>query len=149
MIKLQFYADDDAKQREIKLDHFHEVFNQMLAKGDVEIVVNNKRTLRQNNALHKYFELLSVELNNQGLDFTHVFKNPVAIMITPEIVKECIWKPIQKAMFKTKSTTKLSKQEQIDKIYDVINKKLSEEFGIYVEFPSEESYKKRSENGNI
>lgn len=83
MIKFQFYSDDDAKQREKKLDHFHKVFNQMLEKGDVEIVVNNKRTLRQNNALHKYFELLSTELNNQGLDFTQVFKNPVAIIITP------------------------------------------------------------------
>jgi hypothetical protein len=136
MLKFQFYKTDDAKQKETKLDYFHEVFNQMLEKGDVEIVVNNKRSFKQNSALHLYFQLLSTELNNRGLDFTQVFKNPLAIMITPEIVKECMWKPIQKAMFKTKSTTKLSKQEQIDKIYDVINKKLSEDFGVYVPFPS-------------
>jgi hypothetical protein len=136
--KFNFYKDDENKQREIKLDYFHEVFNKMLEKGDVEVILNNKRTLLQNNALHKYFQLLSEELNNQGLDFTKIFKNPVAIMITPEIVKECIWKPIQKAMFKTKSTTKLSKQDQIDKIYDVINKKFSEDFEIFVEFPRKE-----------
>lgn len=104
--------------------------------NDIEIIINKKRTLKQNNSLHKYFELVSDALNEKGLDFTQIFKNPVAIMITPEIVKECMWKPIQKSMFKKESTTKLNKKEEIDKIYDVMNKFLSEKFGIYIEFPN-------------
>jgi len=137
MIKFQFYKTDTEKQRNVKLDYFHEVFTKMLEKGDVEITINNKRTSQQNKALHQYFKLLSEEFNNAGLDFKQIFDNPVDIIITPLIVKECLWKPIQTAMFGIKSTTKLSKQEQIDKIYDVINKKVSE-FGIYVPFPNKE-----------
>jgi len=137
MIKFQFYKTDTEKQRNIKLDYFYEMFNKMLEKGDLEITLNNKRSLKQNNSLHLYYELLAKEFNNAGLDFKQIFDNPVDIIITPLIVKECLWKPIQTAMFGTKSTTKLSKQEQIDKIYDVINKKVSE-FGIYVPFPNKE-----------
>jgi hypothetical protein len=106
--------------------------------NDIEIIINKKRTLKQNNSLHKYFELVSDALNEKGLDFTQIFKNTVAIMITPAIVKECMWKPIQKSMFKKESTTKLNKKEEIDKIYDVMNKFLSEKFEIYIEFPNKE-----------
>lgn len=97
--------------------------------------------MKQNNSLHKYFELVSEALNNQGLDFTKIFTNPVAIMITPELVKECMWRPIQKSMFKKLSTTTLEKQQEIDKIYDVMNKFLGEKFGVYVEFPNKEKLK--------
>lgn len=109
--------------------------------NDIEIIINKKRTLKQNNSLHKYFELVSEALNNQGLDFTKIFTNPVAIMITPELVKECMWRPIQKSMFKKLSTTTLEKQQEIDKIYDVMNKFLGEKFGVYVEFPNKEKLK--------
>ena len=88
--------------------------------------------------MHKYFELLSEAFNEKGLDFTKIFKNPVAIVITQTIIKECMWKPLQKIMFGKTNTTKLAKQSEIDKIYDVLNKKLSEEFCIYVPFPNKE-----------
>lgn len=138
MIKIQFYKNDLPKQRNIKENELHEQIYKASEKGDFEITINNKRSLAQNNALHLYYSLLSDEFNNQGLDFEKIFKNPVAIIITPEIIKECMWKPLQKAMFGTKSTTKLSKQKQIDMIYDVLNKKLSESFGIHIPFPNKE-----------
>lgn len=134
-MKIIFYKKDTENQRNKKLNYFHEIFNKNLINNDFEIIINNKRTLKQNSSLHLYFEMVSKELNEAGLDFQKIFKNPTAIIITPLIVKECMWRPIQKAMFNTKSTTKLSKTKQIEMIYDVLNKKLSE-FGIYVQFPN-------------
>ena len=56
----------------------------------------------------------------------------------PFVIKEFMWKKIQKTMFGKDSTTKLKKTEEIEKIYDVINKLLSEKFGIYIPFPNKE-----------
>lgn len=64
---------------------------------------------------------------------------PTELIITPVIVKECVWRPIQKAMFGIESTKELSKNKQIDMIADVINKHFGEKFGIYVPFPNKEN----------
>ena len=100
-----------------------------------------KRTTQQNRALHKFFTLLAVELNEAGLDQRKVLKPGVSIPWSGESIKEQVWKPIQKALYEKKSTTELLKKEEIDKIYDVINKHLSESFpGIEVpDFPSIET----------
>jgi len=58
-------------------------------------------------------------------------------MATEENIKEMIWKPIQHSLFGKKSTTELLRSEEIDKIYDVINKHLAENFLIEIPpFPS-------------
>lgn len=115
-----------------------DTINTDLAKnGDIEITINYKRTSQQNKALHKYFSMVADALNEQGIEFTKVFKT-ADLMITPVIVKECMWKPLQQALFGKESTTELSKQQEIDKVYDVINRKLSESYGIYVPFPNKE-----------
>ena len=49
------------------------------------------------------------------------------------IVKERIWRPIQLALFDKQSTTKLVNKE-INEIYDIVNKHISEKFGIYIPF---------------
>lgn len=102
---------------------------------------NDKRTTQQNRALHKFFTLLAEELNNAGLDQRKVLKPGVAIPWSGESIKSQIWKPIQQALYEKKSTTELLKKEEIDKIYNVINKHLSESFpGIEIpDFPSIES----------
>lgn len=108
---------------------------------DVEVrisVAKKKRTLRQNSALHKYFTLLAEELNLAGLDMRKLLKEEIDISWTPESVKEYLWRPIQKVMYTKESTTKLETNE-ITKIYDVLNRHLSEKHGIGVMFPSEES----------
>jgi len=102
--------------------------------SDMEITINTKRTLQENSALHKYYDLLSEEFNNVGLDFQTFFTKPDNLIITPVVIKEFIWRPVQKAMFGKKSTKELTKTGEINKIYDVINKKLSN-WGIYVPFP--------------
>ena len=55
-------------------------------------------------------------------------------------VKEYIWRPIQIAITGKKSTTMLSKKDDIDSIYNNIAKSFAEDFGVDVgEFPNWES----------
>ena len=93
------------------------------------------RSNQQNSALHLYFNLLAEELNQHGLDMKHFLK--VDISWSGLMVKELLWKPLQKVYLGEKSTTKL-KTEDIDKIYDILNKVISERSNgnIQVAFPS-------------
>jgi len=97
------------------------------------------RTLTQNKALHKWFELISDELNDQGETFHYfgVSGKEFEMRFTPEIVKDFIIKPIIKTMFKHDSTTKLD-TKQINEVIDVINKFMSSK-GVYLPFPSIQS----------
>lgn len=96
-----------------------------------------QRTEQQNKALHKFFELLSQELNDAGLDQRTVLKPSVDIPWSPESVKEQLWKPIQKAMYEKESTTQLETSE-VSKVYETLIRHLSEKFDIFVVFPSNE-----------
>ncbi len=96
-----------------------------------------KRTTKQNKSLHLYFRLLAEALNEAGLDMKKVLKPTIDISWNERSVKEYIWRPIQNAQVIKKSTTELNTDE-INKIWEVINRHLSEKFGIYVPFPSEE-----------
>lgn len=96
------------------------------------------RTGQQNRALHVFFTLLAYELNEAGLSVQLVLKQKMELNWTPSMVKEMLWRPAQKAILKKKSTTQLRKQEDIDLIYDHLNRHLSEKFGISVPFPTHE-----------
>jgi hypothetical protein len=99
-----------------------------------------QRTIQQNKALHKFFELLSDECNDQGITIQKLLQNEIDTMVTPILVKEAIWRPIQKVMFGKDSTTELTTKE-IDQIFDVLNKHLGE-WGIHIDFPSFENLMK-------
>jgi hypothetical protein len=96
----------------------------------------NLRTSKQNAALHLFYTIIANELNESGATYYYkgvtgkIFEMPYTTMI----VKEFIWKPIQREMFKIKSTTKLDTQK-INAITDVISKAFSEH-GLVLEFPS-------------
>jgi len=96
-----------------------------------------KRTLKQNNSLHKFFEILSTELNTKGLDARIVLKPTYSIWWTPEMIKRDLWKPMQKAMFNKESTTELSTAE-VSKVYEQIAHVIGEKFGVEIDFPSEQ-----------
>lgn len=102
-----------------------------------EVELHTKqRTSQQNKALHKFFTLLSNELNTKGLDVRKVAKEGFHIWWTPEMVKEIIWRPFQKVKYGTDSTTFLTKHEQIDAIHEDIMRNLGEKFGVdYIDFP--------------
>lgn len=98
-----------------------------------------QRTSQQNRALHKFYTLLSNELNTKGLDVRKVVKEGYDIWWTPEMVKEIIWRPFQKVKYGTDSTTFLTKHEQIDAIHEDIMRNLGEKFGVdYIDFPVDE-----------
>lgn len=97
-----------------------------------------KRTLTQNSAIHKLYEMIASELNESGLDMRKTLKPEVEIMWTKESVKEYLWRPIQKIMFQKKSTKDLTGKE-IDLIFEVISKHLAEKHGLEIIFPSIDS----------
>lgn len=99
----------------------------------VDIKNMDIRTLTQNKALHKYFELLATELNSAGYSVAKTLK--ASVVWTPLSVKELLWKPIQNAVLAKISTTELEKKE-IDTVYDVLNALTAEKFGISILFPS-------------
>lgn len=101
--------------------------------------LNDKRTVQQNNALHLWFQQLADALNEKGITAQQIFSRPVENFWTPEIVKE-IWRKVQKAMFGKRSTTQLFKTGEIDKVYDVLNKLISERTNGEVVVPPFPSY---------
>ena len=93
-----------------------------------------QRTSLQNKSLYKYLELLAEALNDSGLDMKKVLKPEIDIPWTKENTKLYLWKPIQKAMKDTDSTTELSTKE-IDEIYSVLDRHTSEKLGVHVDWP--------------
>ena len=94
------------------------------------------RTYQQNRALHKYYDWVATALSDAGLDIKHVIKADVPW--TMDSVKNLMWRPIQKALLGKESTTSLKKNE-IDTVYEVMNRLLGEKYGIHVDFPSEDA----------
>ena len=94
----------------------------------------SQRTNLQNNALHLYFKLLSDELINASVDLRELVREDVDIIPTPEALK-LLWKQLQKAMLNKESTTQLTKGE-VDKVFEVFAKLISERAKVYIPFPS-------------
>lgn len=120
------YADDD----KAKLDKMEESAAYIVDIKNIDI-----RTIQQNKALHKYFSLLAEALNNGGYTVATTIK--ASVVWTPLSVKELIWRPLQEAVLKKKSTTELEKAE-IDKVYDNVNFYTAEKLGISIPFPTKE-----------
>ena len=97
-----------------------------------------QRTIQQNKAMYMYFRLLAKALADAGLDAKKTLKPGIDIPWTPEMVKDLLWEPIQKAMTGKESTTELDTVEP-SQIHAVLDLHMGEKFGIHVPFPSEEN----------
>lgn len=95
------------------------------------------RSLSQNSAIHLYLEHLAHELNAGGFDMKKVLKQEVDIEWSKEMTKRYLWHPVQEALFGTTSTADLDKH-QVGKVYEHINRLISEKCGVFVPFPSQE-----------
>ena len=95
-----------------------------------------KRTIPQNKSLHKLFDDISRECNNQGIDQKTLLEDLTGYEapVTPEFIKE-VWKSIMWTMYRTTSTTQLE-SHQYSEVYDVFNKFLAEQYGIHCPLPS-------------
>ena len=96
--------------------------------------MSDQRTLPQNSAFHLYFTQLAEELNDAGLHMRKVLKEEFEISWTAENVKNCLWRPIQQALLQKDSTTELTTDE-VNKVYELLNRNLAEKFGIVLQFP--------------
>lgn len=97
----------------------------------------NKRTPTQNRCIHKLCTGLSESLNDGGFDLLTFFKDGYTVPFTPELVKDNMWRTIQKAMTGKHSTTDLT-TEECSKVYEVLNLNMAGK-GIYVPWPSRET----------
>ena len=106
--------------------------------------LEKRRSSQQNRALHLYFTLLADELNSAGFDMKKVFKKEFDIPWDAYNIKEHLWRGIQKAFTGKISNKKLSTQE-LDKIYDILNKTIGERTGVFVPFPNMEELMRNKE----
>jgi urate oxidase len=93
------------------------------------------RTLTQNSSIHKYCAQLAEAFNDAGLDMNKVLSEGTSIPWSEEKVKSDIWKVVQLAAIGKESTTKLETNE-VSKVYDIVNRHISQTFGIFIPFPS-------------
>lgn len=127
-------------QNEIEINKAKERFTSFIQRGKTIDLIEKKntRTTRQNSALHLLFTIISSQLNEMGVEFQYFgLKGQVlSVRHTPNLVKEHVWKPIQRVLFDIESTTKIN-TEQINEVVDVLAKYFAEK-GIVIQFPSKE-----------
>ena len=133
MSSYNFRNDEDVRKARAYLE-------KLINAGDnCKMEKTNTRTSRQNNALHLFYSFIANELNESGATYKYVgitgkeFETPY----TTDIIKDFIWRPIQVAMFKIKSTKKLD-TDKMNQIIDVIIKAFAVK-GVVLVFPSIET----------
>ena len=98
---------------------------------------NRVRTITQNSALHLLFTHISKALISLSIDYhyTDLFSGEIVyIPYNDYLVKEFIWKPIQKTMFGITSTKELD-TPKINAVLEVLQKFFADR-GIQINFPS-------------
>ncbi len=139
-----FYAKPDKQCVRLEFDNSKQLSDYLKTVEGKSLIVKIERETgvrsgTQNNAIHKYFEMLSAEFNAAGIDVQLFLKQTVDIDFTPALVKELLWRPVQKALTQKESTTQLDKASDISEVYDHITRHLGEKFEIFVPFPSEQN----------
>ena len=118
-------------------DCYYEMWRWWSEKKYLQITANDsrRRTNPQNRALHKYCQLLADELNAAGHHMrVTVHVKEAEIDWSMQLVKDVIWREIQKAVVKKESTAELTTVE-IQQVYETVNRFTSDRFGIGIEWP--------------
>ena len=103
---------------------------------DIDIKIKGKaRTNKQNAALHKYFTMLADALNSAGYDMKKTLKPDVDIPWNSDLVKEFMWRPIQKVVIGESSTAK-AKAKDYPEIYEVLNRHTAQKLGVSIPWPT-------------
>tara|TARA_R110000850_G_scaffold269167_3_gene401040 strand:- start:5192 stop:5596 length:405 start_codon:yes stop_codon:yes gene_type:complete len=103
----------------------------------VDMKTGKQRSLTQNAALHLYCTHVSDMLNDGGKDFRAMIKQGVDVPWTPELVKDYMWRPIQKLVTGHDSSVK-PERHQYGEIYDVLNRHLSDKHDLFIPWPSKD-----------
>ncbi len=96
-------------------------------------LVQPTRTNQQNKGIHAFCNEVAKQMEARGLDMKTVLKEGVPISPTKELIKEYMWKPIQKALTGKESTTAINKK-QVNEVYEYLSKLLAEKYDINVRF---------------
>ena len=91
-------------------------------------------------ALHLYLQQVSNEANNRGLTMRAIMKEVKHLEAKPTLIglKENIVKPYIDEQYNLSSTEKMD-SDQVDEVYDALNKFFGIVFDIYFPFPSQEA----------
>lgn len=104
---------------------------------EFSIKAGAKRTNKQNAAMHKYFDMLANAFNDAGLDMKQTLSADIDIPWTALMIKELIWKPVQKSTINETSTTKANRTDYT-LIYESINRYTASTWGISIPWPTKE-----------
>lgn len=104
----------------------------------VTVKTGKQRSLSQNAALQLYCNHIAQALNDGGFDFRQSLRQDIDVPWSGTMAKDYLWRPVQKIVTGHDSTTK-PERHQYGEIYEILNRHLSDRFGIYVPFPSKES----------
>lgn len=128
----------------VNSDHTEEVFIAHARKlyqqhkyVEFSIKAGAKRTNPQNAALHVYLDQLAKQLNDAGLDMQQTLSEALDIPWNSLLVKELIWKKVQKAIIDEDSTTKANRTDYT-LIYETINRHTASTWGISIPWPTKE-----------
>lgn len=102
-------------------------------------IYKHTRSTLQNDSLHLYCELIARALNDAGYSYKKrsIFNDEIVeIPFNMQMIKDGLWREIQKTLFNIESTTKITSRE-INQIIDVITNWLAEK-GIRVDFPNKD-----------
>ena len=100
----------------------------------------SQRTDQQRKAIEVYCRELAEALNDSGYEMKAVLAvKHVDVPWTQERVKDVLWKPLQEIVTEDhkKSTTQLDISE-VDRVYSILDRHISSNFGVHVEFPSKD-----------
>jgi len=122
--------------------------NQDWSKNNPKSHIPKPRTNQQNASLWLFFQHLSDQLNEQGLEVKEMIT--MDIWWTKERVHDLLWIPFQKAKYGTTSTKDLNKIGQIDEIHTDLMRNLGEKKGVeWIDFPHDPEWTKlKVEKGN-
>lgn len=98
-----------------------------------------RRTLTQNAAMHKYFELLAGEMNDAGVTIKTLvaeFKEGFEVPVTEEFLKT-VFRLIGQQMYGVDSTAKLD-TKQVQEVYLTFDQGMAKKTGVTVAWPSRE-----------
>lgn len=134
-----------SKSGELVFDNKKEIRDYLFSAENKSLIVRihrdtGIRTTDQNRAMHKYFSLLATALNDAGLTVQHVLTKKVELDWTQNMIKEILWRDVQKRLFGKTSTKDLDKVSEITLVYDTLNRHLSEKFQLEsIPFPCDEN----------
>lgn len=95
-----------------------------------------QRTILQNRSLHKYFKLMSDEMNNHGITQRLLFDAFKEMDTTEHSVKQAFQR-VSMALYGTDETHKLT-TKQMMKVYDTFDLYISQTHGVHIEWPCDE-----------